>query len=72
MPFHVFPYDQKSTGGDAPYVGKILKKSKSAATEVFTDADAFEVDFPSEATTDQKALLIGTSIFLNAVFSRLP
>jgi len=67
-PFHIYPADQKSTDGDAPYSGKIVKKAKSGATEVFTDADAFEVDFPSDATTDQKALLIGTSIFLNAIF----
>lgn len=68
VPFHIYSYDQEKTDGDAPYVGKILKKPKSAAVEVFTEADAFEVDFPSDATTDQKALLVGTSIFLNAVF----
>lgn len=67
-PFHIYPYDQENTNGDAPYVGKILKKEKSGATAVFTEADAFEVNFPSDATTDQKALLVGTSIFLNAVF----
>jgi hypothetical protein len=64
----VYPADQATTGGDAPYVGKILKKPKSMMTEAFTDADAFEVSFPEDATTDKKALLVGASIFLNATF----
>lgn len=66
--FRVFPYDQSSTNGDAPYIGRILKKPKSLGVELFTDADAFEVDFPENATADQKGLLIGTSILLNAAF----
>jgi hypothetical protein len=36
--------------------------------ELFTDADAFDVHFPEAATVDQKAMLVGTAIFLNAVF----
>ena len=38
------------------------------ATKVFTDADAFDVEFPEEVTLVQKGLLIGTSLFLNAKF----
>lgn len=41
---------------------------KSLKTEIFTEADAFEVSFPNDATVDQKALLVGTSIFVNANF----
>lgn len=41
---------------------------KSLKTEMFTDADAFEVTFPTEATVSQRACLVGTAIFLNAVF----
>jgi hypothetical protein len=66
--FRIFPSDQSDTDGDAPYLGKILKKPKSLGIELFTDADAFEVDFPKEATVAQKGVLIGTSIFLNAIF----
>jgi hypothetical protein len=40
--------------------------------EVFTDSDAFEVTFPEDAATDKKALLVGTSIFLNAIFFEEP
>jgi hypothetical protein len=46
----------------------ILKKPKSVATEIFTDANAFEVDFPKDATADQKGILIGLSVFINSVF----
>jgi len=34
----------------------------------FTDADAFEVTFPTDASVDQKAALVGTAVFLNAAF----
>jgi hypothetical protein len=69
VPFWIFdPAATNTNGSDAPHLGKIIKKPKSLATEIFTDADAFEVKFPSEATVEQKASLVGTSIFLNAVF----
>jgi len=55
-------------GKDATYVGKILKKKKSMMTEIFTDANAFAVDFPDNVTIDQKAALIGTTIFFNSLF----
>ena len=64
-------YDAKqegSTGGDAPYLGQIMKREKSLSVALFTDADTFEVKFPKDATADQKGILIGTSIFINAVF----
>ena len=66
--FRVYDAEASNTNGDAPFLGSILKKPKSAATEVFTDADAFEVDFPKDATADQKGILIGMSIFINSVF----
>ena len=66
--FRIYDPDQKDTEGDAEYLGKILKKPKSAMVEIFTDAQTFIVDFPKEATVDQKGALIGTSIFLNAIF----
>jgi len=58
----------KTNGGEAPHLGKILKMPKSIKTEIFTDANAFEVTFPEQATVGQKAMLVGTSIFLNAIF----
>jgi hypothetical protein len=68
VPFHIFPGDQAKTDGDAAYIGKILKKPKSLAVEIFTDANAFDIAFPQGATTAQKGLLIGSAIFINANF----
>lgn len=69
VPFWIFDADTKNTnGGEALKIGKILKKPKSAAVEIFTDANAFEVQFPESATVEHKAMLVGTSVFLNAVF----
>jgi len=69
VPFWIFPADQKKTNGkDARHLGKILKKPKSAMTEIFTEANAFEVHFPDDATIDQKATLVGTSVFFNSLF----
>ena len=33
-----------------------------------TKQDAFDVEFPDNATTDQKAILVGSTILINAVF----
>uniref|UniRef100_A0A7S3L062 Phospholipid scramblase n=2 Tax=Amphora coffeiformis TaxID=265554 RepID=A0A7S3L062_9STRA len=67
--FRVYPYAQKGqTTDEAPYIGLILKKPKSMATEIFTDADAFDVTFPDNATVDEKAVLVGSTLLLNAVF----
>jgi hypothetical protein len=68
VPFWIFNAGQANTGGDAAHIGKILKKPKSLLVEVFTDANAFTIDFPEQASADEKALLVGTSIFFNAMF----
>ena len=64
----IYDASQEKTDGDAPYAGVILKKPKSLATEVFTDANAFDVTFPANANADDKALLIGSAMFFNANF----
>jgi len=66
--FRVYPGEQSDTDGDAPYLGVILKMPKGLGAELFTDADKFEVSFPQNANAAQKGILIGTTIFLNAVF----
>ena len=68
VPFWIFDAKQADTNGDAPHLGKIVKQPKSLLTELFTEADAFEVTFPDEATAGQKAILVGTAIVLNSVF----
>jgi Scramblase len=37
-------------------------------TEVFTEANAFEITFPKNATADQKGMLTGSALFLNTNF----
>ena len=66
--FRVYPPTQSNTDGDAPYIGHILKKPKSIAVELFTDANAFDLTFPENASSDEKALLIGSAMFFNANF----
>lgn len=68
VPFHVFPADQEDTNNGATPLGKIVKVPKSMAAEIFTEADAFDVVFPEDATSSQKAILAGTSVFLNALY----
>jgi len=68
VPFHIFPGDQSETDNGAPNVGKILKIPKSWRTEAFTDSEAYDVTFPSDATAEQKALIAGSSVWINASF----
>lgn len=68
VPFHIFPADQQVTDDGAPFAGKILKLPKSLAVELFTDAEAYDVTFPENSTTEQKALIAGSSVYINANF----
>ena len=68
FPFHVFPYDQEETHGDAPYIGKILKRPRGLLTEAFTDANSFLVTFPDNSTAAEKGLLMGSALYFNATF----
>lgn len=67
VPFHIFPYHQYNTD-NAAYIGKIVKKRKSFLDEFFTDAEAYEVEFPKQATAEQKGVIMGAAILLNAMF----
>jgi hypothetical protein len=65
--FRIYDASVGNQGGEE-YKGIILKKPKSAMTEIFTDSSAFEVDFPKDATSDQKGILTGAAILINSVF----
>ena len=67
-PFHIFPADQIDTDNGAAHVGNILKLPKSMMTELCTDSEAYAVTFPEKSTTEQKALIAGSSVFINASF----
>jgi hypothetical protein len=60
-------YNPDNTDPDA-HIGMILKKPKSAAVEVFTDADAFVLDFPKDASADKKGIILGMGILINSIF----
>jgi Scramblase len=69
VPFWIYPAGQLFTDGPMAHrVGKIVKKRKNLLVELFTDANAFEVELPPSATTSEKAVLVGTSIFFNSLF----
>ncbi|KAI2493812.1 phospholipid scramblase [Fragilaria crotonensis] len=68
VPFHVFPASQVDTDDDAPYIGKILRAPKSLEEEIFTNAGAFDLTFPKDATPQEKGLLMGSVIFINVNF----
>ncbi|GMI21271.1 hypothetical protein TrRE_jg13118 [Triparma retinervis] len=69
VPFGVYDAGQEDTDGrDAVGAGKILRKPRSLASELFTDADVFDVDMPEGSTSEEKALLVGATLFLNANF----
>ena len=50
------------------YDGVILRKPKSFTTELFTDAQAYELIFPKHSTPSIKGLFLGISIFINTEF----
>lgn len=65
IPFGIYkPGQQKSD----QKLGQITKVWGGLATEMFTDADKFEVEFPAEADADTKANLLGSVFLLNQLF----
>jgi len=64
VPFWIFPIDGGSDEEDK--IGKILKKPKSLMTEIFTDAVALDIDFPSDSTPALKGLLTASALLLNS------
>ena len=66
IPFYVFTPTSETTGDKA--IGKIVKLWRGLGTELFTDAASFQVEFPEEATAADKALLTGTTMYVNILF----
>lgn len=61
------PTDTKASSRD-PYLGIVLKRPKSALTEVFSDAVVLDVEYPNNASASQKGLITGLAVYLNSVF----
>ena len=65
IPFYIFPADASTSSKPA---GKIVKIWSGLVKEAFTDADNFELEFPSDAQNDSKARLIGALFLLNQLY----
>ncbi|KAJ1485215.1 Scramblase [Baffinella frigidus] len=63
VPFYVYPEGSKHVTGQQ--VGKIVKVWAGLGTEMFTDADKFELVFPEGANPESKARLLGSLFLLN-------
>jgi len=59
--------DPKSSRNGSMYA-QITKVWAGGMTELYTDSDNFEVEFPASATAKQKALLVGSVFFLNMLY----
>jgi len=67
VPFHVFKVGKDHGTGIVPD-GKIVKKMKSLTTELLTDANAFDVEFPMDATVDEKVMVAGSAVLINEMY----
>jgi len=67
VPIYVYPPDATSFTPENK-IGNITKVWRGLGTEMFTDADSFEVEFPPGAGPDSKARLVGTVFLLNQLF----
>lgn len=65
IPFYIYP---PGPATDETKVGKIVKLWRGLGTEVFTDAASFQVEFPPNATDEDKALITGTTLYVNVLF----
>jgi len=55
-------------GFQGKLVGKMAKIPKKTFKECYNEINYYKVDFPDNATTDQKGLLLGSSILINALY----
>jgi len=62
IPFYIYPV------GSDDEVGKIVKIWSGMKSELLTDADKIELEFPPDADTNMKATLLGTTLMINQLF----
>lgn len=54
-----------SSYNDSNQIGLINKVSRDIATEIISDADTFEISFPSDSSPEDKLLIIGTTLLID-------
>lgn len=64
----MYPADQQDTNGNAPYIGRMAKIPKENFCDVYNETSYVEVDFPEGASSQQKGLLLGSYLLINALF----
>ena len=65
IPFNIYEPGKHAAGQE---VGQVVKTWAGLATEVFTDADKFELRFPANADAQTKTRLLGATFLLNQLF----
>lgn len=60
------PFEVKNAKGEE--VGKVTKKFGGIGREMFSDTDTFTMKFPTDATPEQRALLLGAVFLLDINF----
>ncbi len=69
IPFNIYPVDNAGNDiEDETRTGSIVKIWNGLKLELFTDADKFELLYPSVADDATKANLLGAVFFLNQLF----
>ena len=68
IPFYIFKPDSGTTKEEK--VGNITKIWAGLGSELFTDADKFELNFPADASQESKARLLGATFLINQVCVR--
>lgn len=66
IPCDVYPMKDGVVGKDP--VATMAKIPKQTFKECFHEINYYKVDFPDKATTDEKGLLLGSSILINAIY----
>eukprot|EP00284_Hemiselmis_tepida_P012541 CAMPEP_0174928860 /NCGR_PEP_ID=MMETSP1355-20121228/26493_1 /TAXON_ID=464990 /ORGANISM="Hemiselmis tepida, Strain CCMP443" /LENGTH=254 /DNA_ID=CAMNT_0016175039 /DNA_START=26 /DNA_END=790 /DNA_ORIENTATION=- len=67
VPIYIYPPDATEFSTENK-IGFITKIWAGLGTELFSDADKFELEFPPGAAPDSKARLLGTLFLMNQLF----
>jgi hypothetical protein len=68
IPWRIYPAEAETTNGNAPYIGKMFKVPKKTFGDTFNEMNTYDLEFPKDANQEKKALLLGTSLLINALF----
>lgn len=66
VPCDIYPSSDEDA--DVDRIGRMAKIPKETFRETFNETNYYKIEFPKEATTDRKGLLLGSSILINALY----